>query len=90
MNFQDEEIKPNSVRSMPTLADACSGEGSGERSVDASEFLTLALSSRKFWRHDDTTNDRLGLLDPYTGERILTAGAQFDQLVSGEESKPTG
>lgn len=58
-----------------------------ERSVDAVEFLELALSNRKLWRHDDTQRGRRGLLDPHTGERILTPDSQLAELASqGEDS----
>lgn len=85
MDFQDDDRKQDSPLMPTTLPEA----HSHERNVNASEFLTLALSSRKLWRHDDTMNGRLGLLDPHTGERILTPGSQFDRLVSGGETKPS-
>ena len=57
-----------------------------ERSVNAEEFLRLALSNRKLWRHDDALQGRRGLLDPHTGERILTRDSWLAQLASHGDS----
>jgi len=80
MDFRDDDCKPQEPAwdaSGGSRGDAC------ERHVDASEFLALAVSGRKLWRYDDTTNDRRGLMDPHTGERIVTPRVQLARLVSG-------